>query len=732
MNKLHIDWEGCYGIRKLDHEFNFQGRNHTQLIYAPNGTMKSSFANTFKVIGQNKRNSQPEDRIRQEKSQRYIVKVDGQPIDPSTILVVDAEDKSIDASSKFSSFLASKELRDRYNNILQILNEKKGELLAKLSTVAQSSDCEAEILEAFGENQVTTIFKCLDDIYPHLSSDKNVYTFKYNNIFDKKGDVEGFLKEHTEELQDYFDRYKELLSNSQLFRRNGNFIFGTKGVANLNSMLKDGNFFGVEHTIQLNGGKTIKTKEEFDQLIKDDKASILSDKELTKKFDKITKDIDSNANLRLFKAEIEKDPSLIGKLINYEGFRKEVWYSYMSSPDVFPYATALHDIYKEKKEELQQILVDAGKEQERWKQIITLFSERFFVPFRVEIENQQDVILKADAAKLSFLYKDDGQYYKEDRGTLVNILSKGEQRAFYILQILFEIEALKGNGKDNLIIFDDIADSFDYQNKYAIIEYLYDLHRDTSTNFYLIVLTHNFDFYRTVASRCGLGRNQVWMAIRDLHGNVELKQGQYRKDLFSYMMANVNNNKFFISLIPFVRNLVEYEKGTSDAEYMLLTKCMHLIDERNPVLDEQVLPILSRYSHGNTFNRTSSHLKVFDIIFHEADSIETEANLDPVAIENKIVLSIACRLKAEMFLKHAILTHGGSEADLACSSNQFKHWMDTYQSLIPNDEHGNIVEEVNMMTPEFIHVNSFMYEPLIDMSVDHLKDLYNRCKTLPC
>ena len=106
--------------------------------------------------------------------------------------------------------------------------------------------------------------------------------------------------------------------------------------------------------------------------------------------------------------------------------------------------------------------------------------------------------------------------------------------------------------------------------------------------------------------------------------------------------------------------------------------------------------------------------------------------MDPVAIENKIVLSIACRLKTEMFLKHTILAHGGSQADLNCSSNQFKHWMDVYQRLVPNDENGNIVEEVNMMTPEFIHVNSFMYEPLIDMSVDHLKDLYNRCKTLPC
>lgn len=32
------------------------------------------------------------------------------------------------------------------------------------------------------------------------------------------------------------------------------------------------------------------------------------------------------------------------------------------------------------------------------------------------------------------------------------------------------------------------------------------------------------------------------------------------------------------------------------------------------------------------------------------------------------------------------------------------------------------------MTPEGIQLNRFMYEPLIDMSAEHLVKLYNRCK----
>jgi len=33
------------------------------------------------------------------------------------------------------------------------------------------------------------------------------------------------------------------------------------------------------------------------------------------------------------------------------------------------------------------------------------------------------------------------------------------------------------------------------------------------------------------------------------------------------------------------------------------------------------------------------------------------------------------------------------------------------------------------MTPENIHLNSFMYEPILDLSAQHLKKLYNKvCK----
>ena len=45
-------------------------------------------------------------------------------------------------------------------------------------------------------------------------------------------------------------------------------------------------------------------------------------------------------------------------------------------------------------------------------------------------------------------------------------------------------------------------------------------------------------------------------------------------------------------------------------------------------------------------------------------------------------------------------------------------------------ESQKILEGVSLMTPESIHVNAFMYEPIIDMSDTALRKLYRQAKKL--
>ena len=48
------------------------------------------------------------------------------------------------------------------------------------------------------------------------------------------------------------------------------------------------------------------------------------------------------------------------------------------------------------------------------------------------------------------------------------------------------------------------------------------------------------------------------------------------------------------------------------------------------------------------------------------------------------------------------------------------------KTILMTDEQKAVIDEVNLMTAEGIHVNSFMYEPIIDVSDWALKDLYVR------
>ena len=175
-------------------------------------------------------------------------------------------------------------------------------------------------------------------------------------------------------------------------------------------------------------------------------------------------------------------------------------------------------------------------------------------PFKLKIENKDDVILKTTTPSIKFIFHYSGEEKNIERRDLLEVLSQGERRALYILNIIFEVEARKKSGQKTLFIVDDIADSFDYKNKYAIIEYLRDISKEDI--FYQIILTHNFDFFRTIEGRF-IGRNNYKMVIKS-ESKISLENADYLKP-FDYFKSNLHtNNKILIASIPFVRNLAQY------------------------------------------------------------------------------------------------------------------------------------------------------------------------------
>lgn len=719
MKKLTIDLEHCFGIGKFEYDFNFSKLN-SYLLYAPNGTMKTSFAKTFDLLSKDDKKNLPKDLVHGKKS-RYDITVDGSTFDPSQILVINAEDISFDASNKITSFIASKELKEQYDTIYTELNMAKDDLLKQLKNISRSHDCEGEYTSTYKNSN---FFEVLSNNIKDLKDDFEKITFKYNDVFDNKGKVKEFITKNELLLDDYITNYNNLLSSSKLFKISNN-TFGTQQVNEIIKSIEDNAFFEAGHKFILEDGTEIKNSEELKKLVEDEVEKILTDQKLKASFDKVDKAIGVNAELRTLKKVIEENNALLIELKDYDGYKKKVWTIFLS--EIKKEATELSKLYEKKKITLEAIIAKTNEEIELWKEITKKFNDRFYVPFKVNIANKQDVLLKQETANLEFVYKDVNESdVKQTKENLLKILSKGEQRAYFILQFLFEIESRKLNTTPTLLIFDDIADSFDYKNKYAIIEYIKELHE--SNKFKSIILTHNFDFYRTIASRLNLHKN-CYIVTKNEAKEITLKTSNYTKVIFKELLNQVHTDpKIFISLIPFVRNIIEYTDFSKCDDYTTLTNCLHVKEVSNSIILKEIIEV-----YRNRLSKVQDKVfefdegsNLFDFIYNVADEIVKETTIDEIILENKIVLAIACRLRAEQYML-------GKLPDLDKSKlghNQTRELSNKYLSVYPNSVNKEYIDKINLMTPENIHLNSFMYEPLIDMSVHHLTKLYNDVKIM--
>jgi hypothetical protein len=219
MNTIDINLTNCFGIGKFEHSFEFnKAASNTFLVYAPNGTMKSSFAKTFDLIAANGK-SVPCDRIYENRETSYSVKVDGTDISNESILVVNAEDISFDACDKISSFIASKELKNKYETIYKELDLQKSEFIKKLKATSQSTDCEGEFMNTFSVHEKESFFDTVSLIVGLLIEKPVDFPFRYNDLFDKKDNVKKFLDKNQSLLDQYISNYQTLLSNSKFFKK---------------------------------------------------------------------------------------------------------------------------------------------------------------------------------------------------------------------------------------------------------------------------------------------------------------------------------------------------------------------------------------------------------------------------------------------------------------------------------------------------------------------------------
>jgi hypothetical protein len=384
MKKLHLDLENCYGIRTLKADFDFSANGRVFTIYAPNGVMKTSLANTF---GDLVKGEQSSDRIWPQKTtKRIIVDETGAELPKEAVFVIEPYNEAY-RSGRLSTLLVNETLRRRYLEVHAIIDEKTDLLIDALKPKTGLKTSLKESLAVSITHDPKDFFRALIRIKEEVfeGTDSTLGDVIYSDIFNPK--VEAILNdpEFRNSVENYVKKYDELLTRSTFFRKG---VFTHNNAADVAKALSANGFFKADHSVYLRidgEKKEVSTLAELEKAIQSEKDRILTDEKLKNAFEKIDKQLVKNVELKKFRACLEEHPAIVTELSNPERLRQKLWVAYLiKSKEQFEEVLR---VYNEGKAKIAEIVEEASNERTRWAQVIHIFNERFSVPFVVRMDN---------------------------------------------------------------------------------------------------------------------------------------------------------------------------------------------------------------------------------------------------------------------------------------------------------------------------------------------------------
>lgn len=733
MEKLNIELTNCFGIDSLKYEFDF-AKGNVFSIYARNGLMKTSFAKTFQLIQQGQKESISDSIFNEQGS--AIVQVDGQELNKEQVFVVKSYESAYE--SDISSLLIKESIKTQLKdvfivrkNLLKALENDSGLKIKKTSLGKTLYELETTIIKDFDftEKDILSNLAELALYEPEIECGG----IKYSVIFD-----ESVLKKIKDQkfqdgIRDFITSSNEVYSSFEYLEK-GNLTLPK--LKDLKKALVKNAFFVKQNKVILSGQEAISTSEVLEQHISNIEIKI----QQTPAYKAIENLLNDSKGIVL-KDVIETNPEIIEFLAidKLPRLKKCLWGSYIKQNIAL--FRELSDKYNDFSESIDSLEIDDTQ----WKKALDIFNQRFTVPFVMNVVNLKGAIIGENVPQVEFSFKKGETVKTIDRNKLeeLDTLSQGEKRALYLLNIIFDIEQIKNTGRETLLIIDDITDSFDYKNKYAIIEYLYELAQES--NIYMLILTHNFDFYRTIASRLSVTRNNRLIA-NYANNALELEVEHYQDKPFKNWKNNPGE-KYILALLPFVRNLIEYgvDENISNIgeDYLFLTSLLHEKQDSQNITFGDIEPLYKHYAGVSQFDtKVGANVPVLSKLYTVCDEI----TISDTKLENKIVLSIGIRHKAEEYMIQQIHSYtgqitwkkngcnfSGTNVDfmnfVKNNANQTRELFNGFKQFGVSEK-VEVLNEVNIMTPEHIHVNSFMYEPLLDMDIVELYRLYQLIKGL--
>ena len=135
MKTLTLKLENCYGIRKLDEKLDFSTAKAIA-IYAPNGSMKTSLAQTFQDIAAG---TDSKDRIFPARVCTRVVRDENDADLPKdSVLVVRPYEETLGHSTKTSTLLVNAALRKKYEDLHAEIDAAKDAFLKAIKEQSRS------------------------------------------------------------------------------------------------------------------------------------------------------------------------------------------------------------------------------------------------------------------------------------------------------------------------------------------------------------------------------------------------------------------------------------------------------------------------------------------------------------------------------------------------------------------------------------------------------------------
>lgn len=707
MKELKLDLKYCHGINEFNYTFDL---SKDYLIYAPNGTMKTSFSKT--LCDYKNGDDSMDIYFPKRETIRKISIENNNILELNKIIIIDNNDYNVD-NEKITSLLVNPSIKKEYDKIYSSLEKNYKNINKK---VKSQSGC--EIQNIIYDLKISSLNELPNELLNANNANENFKDIKYNKLFTDDNLKILSEKEVVDAMDNYIKTCNEIIKNTDIFMKD---VFELYNLKAISKSLNSNNFFELGHLLKFNSIKNKNkyydyNKEDIDKLIDSLEKQLSEDKRVQRANELLTGKIKSQ-ELNTF---LSKNQWIIPMLNNLDLIKKEYWHYVLSLDEIkFDILNYINE-YNEHKQTIKNIIQKTNDPEnyKKWNNAITEFNNKFInMPFELEVNNISDIILKNSACSLNYKFKDNEDVsHNVDQVLLKDNLSNGERKAFNILNLIFEIQYRKENNIETIIVLDDIADSFDYKNKYAILELLKEL--NDNCLFHLIILTHNFDFYRACANRLSLKTLSV---IKD--SKIELIDFYFKKNIFTSFKDRIDDCKYFIASIPFVRNIVELTDGTENSDYSLLTSCLHYKRDTEIITITQINNIF--HSHINK-NSNIVNSKYIDLLFNTANSIQKGTT--EIELHNKLILSISIRLLFEKKLIDKI--NDWTIVDNFTSNQTHKLIEHCINNNMLTDNEISISEKVKIMVSENIHVNAFMYEPIIDMSDDELINLYKMIKKM--